>query len=151
MKKNLRKIISLVLILAMTLAISVSAFAASNNPDTRSQIKKLQSTENEVMTPSKMFIDYISDYFKNHEAFKVINKEQKDINEAFYQNNLDNYLKSDFLAIRTNAWNYVSCFCEETTVEEPYHPLTQSRTITPYLATTRKTISYRFYHVQTNY
>jgi len=147
MKKNLKKIVSLVLVLAMTLAISVPAFAASNNPDTRSQIKKLQSAENEITAPSKTYIEYISNYFKNHKAYKVIDKEQNDINEAFYQNNLENYLASDFLTIKINDWKNVDYFCKETVVKEPNVSTAKNQDITPYSSTQRMYVTHEYKHL----
>ena len=148
MKKNLMKIVSLILVLAMSLTISVPAFATGN---TTLKTKTKECFYNDPMAPSKMFTDYISDYFKNHQTFKVVDKDQRDINETFYKDNLNNYLKSDFFAIRANVWNDVSCFCKETVTEEPYYSSTQNKAITPKSSFSRQKVSDRYYHVQTSY
>ncbi|QAT48494.1 hypothetical protein EQM14_01155 [Caproiciproducens sp. NJN-50] len=132
MLRTWKKSISLLLVFALSITACAPAFAAEKNRISIDNIK--------IPNPSTRFIDFFTDYFKNHSSFSVLDRTGNDINESFYKNNLNYYHSSDFKAIEIFVCDKVSSVCKHTEIKK------FDSSASPNSSFVKKTISDIFYH-----
>lgn len=118
MLKNLKRAVSLVLVLALSVVVSLPAFAAEtdnlSSKDISLKGNGISEIQEDYLKPTNEFIKFIDGYFKNHNNYVVVDIYGNDVSKSFYQDNIELYKSSDYYDIRVNMFDNISYFSTKT-------------------------------------
>lgn len=87
----------------------------------------------------------MSGYFKNHKNYEVVNNKNEDINDFFYEQNIENYNKSDYSTIFSNEWDDNISYICHTVVNQA---VLNGQNMQPNTSFLSKTVSKEFQNIR---